>query len=107
PVRAVLGGVTGLAGVAVLAVPVAHRFFSWAWPRSRPVGVSVGVMFDGAAVGAAGSGAGADGLAVVEAPVAGVPGAGVLGADFSPARSSARSSTTTFAPASARAWAWS
>src|SRR5699024_4043993 len=40
PVRAVLGGVTGLAGVAVLAVPVADRFFSWAWPRSRPVGVS-------------------------------------------------------------------
>src|SRR5699024_9915381 len=40
PVRAVLGGVTGLAGVAVLAVPVAHRFFSWAWPHSRSAGAS-------------------------------------------------------------------
>src|SRR5699024_12513659 len=78
PVRAVLGGVPGFAGVAVLAVAVAHRFFSWAWPRSREE-VSVGAVFDGAAVGAVGSGAGADALAVVEASAAGPPGAGVVG----------------------------
>src|SRR5699024_9508402 len=115
PVRAVLGGVTGFSGVAVLAVPVAHRFFSWAWPRSRPAGFSVGgvagvcefAMFDGAASGAVASGAGVVGVVVVEAPAAGVSGAGVFGAGFSVARSSARSSTTTSAPASASASACS